>query len=349
MNTHQIIESLLSGKDLPTPIMRDFVTQMMSGSASPVSAAAILIALRSKGEAIDELVAAAEVMRDFSNKVHMPAHLHDLPLLDIVGTGGDGTSTFNISTPSLFVIAAAGGRVAKHGNRSVSSKSGSADAIEALGGNLNLSSEQVAQCIEQTGVGFMFAPNHHPAMRHISPIRRELGVRTLFNMIGPLSNPANAPYTLMGVYSRELLPVMANAMKQLGAKRVLVVHSDDGMDEVSVFSPTHVCELNNGEIREYTLHAEDFGLKHDHLDAIRVNNPEESIEMLKNALGNHAGAARDMVIFNSGVALYTLGMVNDIAAGIEKAREVIASGAALRKMNEYVECTQQFKTEDSPV
>ncbi len=345
MNTHQIIETLLSGKDLPAPIMRDFVTQMMSGSASPVSAAATLIALRSKGEAIAELVAAAEVMRDFSNKVHMSADMH---LLDIVGTGGDGTSTFNISTTCLFVIAAAGGRVAKHGNRSVSSKSGSADAIEALGGNLNLTSEQVAQCIEQTGIGFMFAPNHHPAMRHISPIRRELGVRTLFNMIGPLSNPANAPYTLMGVYSRELLPVMANAMKQLGAKRVLVVHSDDGMDEVSVFSPTHVCELNNGEIREYTLTPETFGLQHDNLDAIRVNNPEESIQMLKNALGNHAGAARDMVLMNAGVALYTLGVVNDIAAGIEKAREVIASGAALRKMNEYVECTQQFKTEDSP-
>lgn len=348
MNTHQIIETLLSGKDLPAPVMRDFVTQMMSGSASPVSAAAILIALRAKGEAITELVAAAEVMRDFSNKVHMPAHLQDIPLLDIVGTGGDGTSTFNISTTCLFVIAAAGGRVAKHGNRSVSSKSGSADAIEALGGNLNLTSEQVAQCIEQTGIGFMFAPNHHPAMRHISPIRRELGVRTLFNMIGPLSNPANAPYTLMGVYSRELLPVMANAMKQLGAKRVLVVHSDDGMDEVSVFSPTHVCELNNGEIREYTLTPETFGLQHDNLDAIRVNNPEESIQMLKNALGNHNGAARDMVLMNAGVALYTLGVVNDIAAGIEKAREVIASGAALRKMNEYVECTQQFKTEDSP-
>ena len=345
MNTHQIIETLLSGNDLPAPIMRDFVSQMMSGSASPVSAAAILIALRAKGEAIGELVAAAEVMRDFANKVHMP---NDSPaFLDIVGTGGDGTSTFNISTACLFVIAAAGGRVAKHGNRSVSSKSGSADAIEALGGNLNLNSEQVAQCIAQTGIGFMFAPNHHPAMRHISPIRRELGVRTLFNMIGPLANPANAPCTLMGVYSAKLLPIMAQAMKQLGAQRVLVVHSDDGMDEVSVFSPTHVCELNHGEIREYTLHAEDFGLKHDHLDAIRVNNPEESIEMLKNALGNHAGAARDMVIFNSGVALYTLGRVADIAAGIEQARAVIASGAATAKLDEYIQYTQQFSAQDA--
>ena len=343
MDTKNIIEQLLAGRDLPIPIMRDFVTQMMSGSASPVSAASILIALRAKGEAIDELVAAAEVMRDFANKVHMP---ENTPLLDIVGTGGDGTSTFNISTTCLFVIAAAGGRVAKHGNRSVSSKSGSADAIEALGGNLNLTSEQVAQCIEQTGIGFMFAPNHHPAMRHISAIRRELGVRTLFNMIGPLANPANAPYTMMGVYSRELLPVMAQAMQQLGAKRVLVVHSDDGMDEVSVFSPTHVCELNHGEIREYTILPETYGLKHDHLDAIRVNNPEESIEMLRNALDNHVGAARDMVILNSGVALYTLGLVNDIGAGIEQARKVIASGAALAKVDEYIRCTQQFSQQD---
>lgn len=343
MNTHQIIETLLSDHDLPAPVMRDFVTQMMTGSASPVSAAAILIALRAKGEAIDELVAAAEVMRDFANKVHMPDTMHDVPLLDIVGTGGDGTSTFNISTACLFVIAAAGGRVAKHGNRSVSSKSGSADAIEALGGNLNLNSEQVAQCIAQTGIGFMFAPNHHPAMRHISPIRRELGVRTLFNMIGPLANPANAPYTLMGVYSQHLLPIMAQAMNQLGAKRVLVVHSDDGMDEVSVFTTTHVCELNDGDIHKFTITPDEFGLKHDSLDAIRVNNPEESIQMLKNALGNHDGAARDMVIMNAGVALYTLGLVGDIASGIAKAREVIASGAALRKMNEYVEFTQTFE------
>lgn len=339
MNTHQIIETLLSGNDLPAPIMRDFVTQMMSGSASPVSAAAILIALRAKGEAITELVSAAEVMRDFSNKVHLPA---DHRLLDIVGTGGDGTSTFNISTTCLFVIAAAGGRVAKHGNRSVSSKSGSADAIEALGGNLNLNSDQVAQCIEQTGIGFMFAPNHHPAMRHISPIRRELGVRTLFNMIGPLSNPANAPYTLMGVYSHKLLPIMANAMKQLGAKRVLVVHSEDGMDEVSVFSPTHVCELNDGQISEYTLDPKTFGLQHESMESIRVNNPEQSIAMMIDALRGHPGAAHDMVVFNSAVALYTLGLVDNVSDGVAKARAVIDSGLALAKMEEYIQATRAF-------
>ena len=345
MDIKEALNRVVNNLDLTTAEMQDVMRLIMTGQCTDAQIGAFLMGMRMKSETIDEIVGAATVMRELASPVSIDAER----LVDTCGTGGDGMNVFNVSTAAAFVVAAAGGRVAKHGNRSVSSKSGSADAIEALGGNLNLSSEQVAQCIEQTGVGFMFAPNHHPAMRHISPIRRELGVRTLFNMIGPLSNPANAPYTLMGVYSRELLPVMANAMKQLGAKRVLVVHSDDGMDEVSVFSPTHVCELNNGEIREYTLHAEDFGLKHDHLDAIRVNNPEESIEMLKNALGNHAGAARDMVIFNSGVALYTLGMVNDIAAGIEKAREVIASGAALRKMNEYVECTQQFKTEDSPV
>ena len=340
MNTKEIIEQLLQGQNLAPTVMADFVTQMMTGAASPVAAGAILIALRAKGESMPELVAAAQVMRDFANHVNMPK---DTPLLDIVGTGGDGTSTFNISTTCLFVIAAAGALVAKHGNRSVSSKSGSADAIEALGANLNLSSDQVAQCIAQTGMGFMFAPNHHPAMRHIAPIRKELGVRTLFNMIGPLANPANAPYMLMGVFSRHLLPVMSAALQQLGSKRALVVYSEDGMDEVSIFAPTYVSELKDGVIREYTIDPSEFGFAAAHLDDIRVQSPEQSIQMMRAALSGQAGAAHDIVVMNSGVALYTLGMCESIAQGVERAREVIASGKPLAKITEYVECTQQFK------
>lgn len=340
MHTKELIEQLLQGNDLPPTVMRDFVTQMMTGAASPVAAGAVLIALRAKGESMHELTTAAEVMRDFANHVRMP---EDTPLLDIVGTGGDGTSTFNISTTSLFVIAAAGGLVAKHGNRSVSSKSGSADAIEALGGNLDLTSEQVAQCIRETGIGFMFAPNHHPAMRHIAPIRKELGVRTLFNMVGPLANPANAPYMLMGVFSQHLLPIMAQALQHLGTKRALVVHSDDGMDEVSIFAPTQVCELKDAMIHQYTIDPRAFGFAHATIDDIRVNSPEESIRMMKAALSNTAGAARDIVALNSGVALYTLGKADTIADGVAQARAVIASGAALKKIDEYVACTQQFK------
>jgi len=339
MNTKDIIEQLLQGKDLPTEVMSNYVTQMMSGSASPVAAGAILIALRAKGESMSELVAAAKVMRDFANHVYMP---EGTPLLDIVGTGGDGTSTFNISTTCLFVIAAAGGRVAKHGNRSVSSKSGSADAIEALGANLNLTAEQVAQSITKTGMGFMFAPNHHPAMRHISPIRKELGVRTMFNMIGPLANPANAPYMLMGVFARHLLPVMSEALRQLGTKRALVVHSEDGMDEVSIFAPTYVSELKGGIIHEYSIEPSHFGFGSDSIEDIRVNSPEESIAMMKSALSNAPSAAQDIVAMNSGVALYTLGMSGSIEQGIAKAREVIASGAPLAKIAEYVAFTQSL-------
>jgi len=340
MHTKEIIEQLLQGNDLPPIVMRDFVTQMMTGGASPVAAGAILIALRAKGESMRELVTAAEVMRDFANHVVMP---EGTPLLDIVGTGGDGTSTFNISTTCLFVIAAAGGLVAKHGNRSVSSKSGSADAIEALGANLDLNAKQVAQCISQTGMGFMFAPNHHPAMRHISPIRKELGVRTLFNMIGPLANPANAPYMLMGVFSRHLLPVMSEALRQLGTKRALVVHSEDGMDEVSIFAPTYVSELKDGHIREYTIDPKRFNFKYASIQDIRVQSPEQSIAMMKSALSGTPSAAHDIVVLNSGVALYTLGLCQTIAEGVTKAREVIASGKPLEKIAEYVAFTQQFK------
>lgn len=340
LDTSRMLNKLLSGQDLSTDDMHGFMTALMSGTVSPVIAGAILVALRAKVETIDELVTAAQVMREFSNKVHMNDNSH---LVDIVGTGGDGTSTFNISTTCLFVVAGAGGKVAKHGNRSVSSKSGSADAIETLGAHLILTPEQVAECIEKTGMGFMFAPNHHPAMRHISPIRRELGIRTMFNMIGPLANPASAPHILMGVYDPSLLPIMSQAMDKLGATKVLVVHSEDGLDEVSISAPTRISELNQGQIKEYTITPEDFGLQRASLEQLRVNDPQESIAMLKSALENHAGAARDIVLLNSGVTLYTANLVPSIADGIELARATIASGAARAKVDEYAQFTQTFK------
>lgn len=340
--TKDILEQLLAHQDLSPQTMREFVTQMMSGSASPVAAGAILIALRAKGESIEELVAAAQVMREFANTV---TPLTDAPLLDIVGTGGDGTSTFNISTTCLFVIAAAGGHVAKHGNRSVSSKSGSADAIEALGANLSINSTQVASSIRDTGMGFMFAPNHHPAMRHISPIRKELGVRTLFNMIGPLANPANAPHILMGVFSPHLLPTMSQALQQLGTQRALIVHSQDGMDEVSIFAPTDISELKDGHIRQYTLNPQDYGFTQHTLDNIQVDSPAQSIALIHRALSTtEHSAAQDIVLLNSGVALYTLGLCNTIQDGIECARATIASGAAHAKIDQYVRYTQQYHT-----
>ncbi|MGL4767071.1 MAG: anthranilate phosphoribosyltransferase [Formosimonas sp.] len=339
-NVAQTLNQLLRQHDLSSATMTDFMTALMNGELSAPAAAAILTALRAKGESLSEIVNAAQVMRSFSNRVEVADNSH---FIDIVGTGGDGASTFNISTTCLFVVAAAGAQVAKHGNRSVSSKSGSADALEALGVNLILTPEQVAQCIQSTGIGFMFAPNHHPAMRHVAPIRRELGVRTIFNILGPLTNPANAAHTLMGVFAPELTRTMAQAMRELGAQHVLVVHSEDGMDEVSLAAPTHVCELKNGELLEYTLTPEQFGMRRAALSDLQVNNPDESKTMLLAALNNHEHPARDIVLLNSGIALYTAQHVPSIEAGIALAREVIASGAARAKVDEFARFTQTFK------
>lgn len=341
-NTFHVAETLnqlIAREDLSSNSMHAFMTALMSGALTAPAAAALLTALRAKGETLDEIVTAARVMRDFSNRVDVR---DNSKFLDIVGTGGDGASTFNISTTCLFVVAAAGVQVAKHGNRSVSSKSGSADALEVLGVNLILTPDQVAQCIEATGIGFMFAPNHHPAMRHVAPIRRELGVRTIFNILGPLTNPANAAHTLMGVFSPELTRTMAMAMRELGAQHVLVVHSDDGMDEVSLAAPTQVCELKHGELIEYTITPEQLGLTPTPLSALTVQNPEESKAMLLAALNNQTGAARDIVILNSGVALYTAQHVDSIEAGIALARETIQSGAARAKVDEFARYTQTF-------
>ena len=338
-NVANTLNQLINKQDLSNETTHAFMTALMSGELTAPASAAILATLRAKGETLDEIVTAARVMREFSNRVEVADNSR---FLDIVGTGVDGACTFNISTSCLFVVAAAGGQVAKHGNRSVSSKSGSADALEALGANLILTPPQVAKCIEATGIGFMFAPNHHPAMRHVAPIRRELGVRTVFNILGPLTNPANAAHTLMGVFSPELTRTMAMAMRELGATHVLVVHSEDGMDEVSLAAPTHVCELKNGELLEYVLTPEQFGLTRAPLSELKVANPEESKTMLLAALNNEPGAARDIVILNAGVALYTAQQVDSIETGIALAREVIASGAARAKVDEFAKFTQQF-------
>ena len=319
--------------------MLKLMRMIMSGEMSPVMTAAILTGLRVKKETIGEIAAAAQVMREFAAKVEVPLTPH---FVDIVGTGGDGSHTFNISTASMFVAAAAGAKVAKHGNRGVSSKSGAADVLEALGANIMLSAPQVAECLQQTGIGFMFAPNHHPAMKNVAPVRRELGVRTIFNILGPLTNPASAPNTLMGVFHPDLVGIQVRVMKQLGADHVLVVYGKDGMDEVSLGAATMIGELKNGEIREYEVHPEDFGLAMVSNRSLRVSDAVESRAMLLEALGNKPGTPREIVILNAGAALYAANLVGSIPAGIALAKETIASGAARAKLDPFVSATQRF-------
>ena len=313
--------------------------QIMGGEMSPVMIAALTMGLRVKKETIGEIAAAAQVMREFAAKVDVPNADN---LVDIVGTGGDGANTFNISTASMFVAAAAGARVAKHGGRSVSSSSGSADALEALGVNIQLKPEQVAQSIQETGIGFMFAPNHHAAMKHAAPVRKELGVRTIFNILGPLTNPAGAPNIMMGVFHADLVGIQARVLQKLGAKHALVVWARDNMDEVSLGAATMVGELVNGEIREYDIHPEDFGLQMTSSRNLRVDSSAESVAKIYEALDNKTGAARDIVILNSGTALYASGVVDSIAKGVTKATESIASGAARAKLEEFAKFTRQF-------
>ena len=313
--------------------------QIMGGEMSPVMIAALTMGLRVKKETIGEIAAAAQVMREFAAKVDVPNADN---LVDIVGTGGDGANTFNISTASMFVVAAAGARVAKHGGRSVSSSSGSADALEALGVNIQLKPDQVAQSIQETGIGFMFAPNHHAAMKHAAPVRKELGVRTIFNILGPLTNPAGAPNIMMGVFHADLVGIQARVLQKLGAKHALVVWARDNMDEVSLGAATMVGELVNGEIREYDIHPEDFGLQMTSSRNLRVDSSAESVAKIYEALDNKTGAARDIVILNSGTALYASGVVDSIAKGVTKATESIASGAARAKLEEFAKFTRQF-------
>ncbi len=317
--------------------MLKLMRMIMNGELSPVMTAAIITGLRVKKETIGEITAAAQVMREFSTKVHVPDTKH---LVDIVGTGGDGSHTFNISTCSMFVAAAAGAKTAKHGGRSVSSKSGSADVLEALGANINLSPERIAASVAQTGIGFMFAPNHHPAMKNVAPVRKELGVRTIFNILGPLTNPAGAPNILMGVFHPDLVGIQVRALQRLGAEHALVVYGRDGMDEVSLGAATLVGELKNGEIHEYEIHPEDFGMAMASNRALRVETPEESVDMLRGVLDNQPGAARDIVLLNAGAALYAANVADSIGNGIERAREALASGAAKARLAQFIAFTQ---------
>ena len=317
--------------------MLSLMRQIMSGEVSPVMIAAIMTGLRVKKETIGEITAAAQVMREFSTKVEIADTTH---LVDIVGTGGDGSHTFNISTCSMFVAAAAGAKVSKHGGRSVSSKSGSADVLEALGVNINLPPAAIADCIAQTGLGFMFAPNHHPAMKNVAPVRREMGVRTIFNILGPLTNPAGAPNILMGVFHPDLVGIQVRALQRLGAQHALVVYGRDGMDEVSLGASTLVGELKDGVITEYELHPEDFGMNMVSNRALRVNTPEDSKAMLMGVLENHSSPAKDIVTLNAGVALYAANVADSVAAGIQQARAAIESGAAKTRLTEFAALTQ---------
>ncbi len=319
--------------------MLDLFRQIMGGEMSPVMIAALTMGLRVKKESVGEIAAAAQVMREFAAKVTVE---NSDNLLDIVGTGGDGANTFNISTASMFVAAAAGARVAKHGGRSVSSSSGSADVLEALGININLQPDQVAQSIQATGIGFMFAPNHHAAMKHAAPVRKELGVRTIFNILGPLTNPAGAPNIMMGVFHPDLVGIQARVLQRLGAKHAVVVWARDNMDEVSLGASTMVGELVNDEIHEYDIHPEDFGLQMVASRNLKVGNVTESKEKILEALTNKTGPARDIVILNSGTALYAAGIASSIANGIKLAQEVVASGAARSKLDQFVQFTQNI-------
>ncbi len=339
-NSHKItpqeaLQRTIEHREIFHDEMLHLMRLIMSGEMSPVMMAAFITGLRVKKETIGEITAAAQVMREFSTKVHVTEKTH---LVDIVGTGGDGSHTFNISTCSMFVAAAAGARVSKHGGRSVSSKSGSADVLESLGVNINLPPEAIARCIEQVGVGFMFAPNHHPAMKNVAPVRRELGIKTIFNILGPLTNPASAPNILMGVFHPDLVGIQVRALQRLGAEHAVVVYGRDGMDEVSLGAATLVGELKNGEITEYEIHPEDFGMTMASSRALRVETPEASRQMLMGVLEGRDDptfkAASDIVALNAGVALYAANVVADMGAGIALARRTLASGAALAKLEQ---------------
>jgi anthranilate phosphoribosyltransferase len=334
----EALQRVIEHREIFHDEMLHIMRLIMGGEMSPVLMAAFISALRVKKETIGEITAAAQVMREFSTKVQVADTQH---MVDIVGTGGDGSHTFNISTCSMFVVAAAGAKVSKHGGRSVSSKSGSADVLESLGVQINLPPAQIAACLKEVGIGFMFAPNHHPAMKNVAPVRKELGVRTLFNILGPLTNPAGAPNILMGVFHPDLVGIQVRALERLGAEHALVVYGQDGLDEVSLGAATLVGELKNGKITEYEIHPEDFGFAMSSNRALRVETPEQSRAMLQGVLDNQEGPARDIVVFNSAVALYAANVVESIEAGLAPARAAIASGAAKAKLHQLITRSQQ--------
>jgi anthranilate phosphoribosyltransferase len=337
MTPQEALTRVIEHREIFREEMLSLMRAIMSGQVSPTLISAIIVGLRVKKETIGEIAAAAEVMREFAAKVAVKDPDN---LVDIVGTGGDGAHTFNVSTAASFVCAAAGARVAKHGNRSVSSKSGSADVLEALGVNINLKPEQVSRCIEETGVGFMFAPNHHAAMKHAAPVRRELGVKTIFNILGPLTNPAGAGRQLMGVFHPDLVGIQARVLQRLGARHVMIVYGLEGMDEISLSGPTLVGELRDNTVREYQIAPQDVGLKAQDGSLIKVDGVEQSKALVLSALANEAGAARDIVALNAGAGIYVAGLAPSLAGGVQKALAVIASGAARKKLDAFVGYTR---------
>ncbi len=332
MNIPQALQVLLNKQNLSASDMRSIMHLIMSGQTTDAQMAAFLIALRCKGESVEEIAAAADVMRELATKITLAGE----HVIDTCGTGGDGANTFNISTTCAFVAAAAGAQVAKHGNRSVSSRCGSADVLEAAGVNLQLSAEQVAACVKQIGVGFLFAPNYHAAMQHTRHVRKEMGVRTLFNLLGPLSNPAGAPNQLIGVFAKEWVEPLAQVLKKLGSKHVLVVNAEDGLDEISIAAPTFIAELKDDEVSTYRITPEQFGLKRAPLAELAVEDAESSLVMVKSVLDNQPGAATDIVLLNAGAAIYAANLSDSLALGIDLARQVIATGAARAKLDALV-------------
>jgi anthranilate phosphoribosyltransferase len=337
MSPSEALQSCIDGRELSHEDMTAMMRHIMSGDIPPTLVAAFLVALRTKKETVGEIAAAAQVMREFATPVHIKDTRH---LVDVVGTGGDGAHTFNISTAAKFVAAAAGAKIAKHGNRSVSSKSGSADVLEALGVNLNVSPERVAECITTIGAGFMFAPNHHPAMKNVVPIRRELGVRTIFNILGPLTNPANAKHILMGVFNAELVGIQIRVLQSLGMTHAMVVFGRDGLDEISLEGPTLIGELKDGVVSEYEIHPSDFGLSTAPTSSFRVANAEESKQIVLRVLNGEISPASDIVCLNAGATLYVADLAPDIATGIAMAKAAIASGAARNTLNKFIAATQ---------
>lgn len=338
MKPQDALLRLIERREILHDEMLSLMRQIMSGELSPVLIAAIVTGLRVKRETVGEIAAAAQVMREFATRVEAGGEPY---LVDTCGTGGDAAHTFNISTAAAFVAAAAGARVAKHGGRSVSSKCGSADVLEALGVNLNLSPEQTANCLREVGVGFMFAPNYHAAMKHAAPVRRELGVRTLFNLLGPLTNPAGAPNQVMGVFHPDLVGIQVRVLLRLGSRHAMTVHGMDGLDEISISGETLVGELKDGKIEEYTLRPEDFKLPVHDLQTLKVDNVEEARNMLIEALEDSPGAARDVVALNAGATIYVAGLAPSLAEGVERAQEALASGAARKKLDALIVFTRQ--------
>jgi len=342
MKLSQAINAVLQRQDLNSSEMTEVMRTIMTGGATDAQIGGFLIGLRMKGETVTEIAAAAKVMRELASGVNISGLDH---AVDIVGTGGDASGTFNVSTASMFVAAAAGAHVAKHGNRSVSSKSGSADALETAGINLMLSSDQVEQCVREVGVGFMFAPGHHSAMKHAIGPRKEMAARTVFNVLGPLTNPAGVPNLVLGVFSDELLEPLANVLKELGANHVMVVHSRDGLDEISIGDVTDVAELKDGEITRYTIEPEAFDLQRVAIDHIKADGPDQSVAMIRGLLGGEAGPARDIVALNAGAAIYVSGLAGSIADGVKKAQQVLDSGDGLARLEKLAALSQSFKVD----